>query len=251
MKLGECAKSLLDFIMALFQFNKNSVTTTHLSHVICEYCDLMLDDIEVPSRHDLVCPRCKSVLFFNRADSLEREYALVLTGLLLFLPAIFLPIMNISPFGRNIDVSMMDGVVIFIKQHDPLVALIVFGGAIAAPFLNLFLLFLVISIVYLNRMEKVRQYFSTSDHSAEEIRKGLHDYGVLFFRWYKLVNPWLMLEVYLIGFLITFSNVDKMESTAHAVPGLGFYAFLGLMLVTILSSLTLNSQFVWQCLDKR
>ena len=239
------------FFMALFRLNKSSTTTTHLSHVVCEYCDLLLDDINIPSSHDLVCPRCKSVLFYNRADSLEREYALILTGLLLFFPAIFLPIMSISPFGRHVDVSMIDGAIIFLKQHDPIVAVIVFGGAIAAPFLNLFLLFLVISIVYLNRMDVVRLYFSSSTRSPEHIRRGLHDYGVMFFRWYKIVNPWLMLEVYLIGFLITFSNVDKMESTAHAVPGLGFYAFLGVLLVTVLSSLTLNSQLIWQSLDKR
>ncbi len=246
--------------MALFYLNKASnKDTTHLSHVVCEYCDLLLDDVHIPPHYNLCCPRCHAVLYHNRADTLSREYALVITGLMLFIPAIFLPMMIITPFGSAVKVNMLDGVFVFLKQGDPVVASITLWGAIAAPFLDLFLLFLVISCIYLDRIIKENPYglgtvilknpISFAIRSAAA--GGLKDYGVMFFRWYKEIHPWAMLEVYLLGFVITFTNVDKMASSADAQPGYGFYAFIGVMLACLLSSVTLNTQLVWQFLDKR
>ncbi|PCJ18839.1 MAG: hypothetical protein COB04_06710 [Gammaproteobacteria bacterium] len=234
--------------MALLRLGKKPATSvTHLSHAACGSCDLLLTDVDVPSRFDLTCPRCKTVVFHNRSSSLEREYALVLTGLLLFLPAISLPIINMTPYGQNIDVNMMDGVLIFLDQRAFIVAGIVFLSAIVAPFLNLFLLFLVISVIYLDRLVGS----SAGAKQGANAPGVLLSYGVTFFRWYQLINPWIMLEVYLMGFLISIGNLDKALVNPGAVPGLGFYAFCVVMLVSILSSLTLNSHYVWQCLDRR
>lgn len=246
--------------MASFYLSKASKKdTTYLQQVVCEYCDLLLNDVYVPPHYDLSCPRCKAVIYHNRADTLNREFALVITGLMLFLPAIFLPIVVITPFGTAVKVNMMDGVFVFLQQGDPIVAAITLWGAITAPFLNLFLLFLVISCIYLDRLIKENPYglgtLLVRNPLSFAIRKaavgGLKDYGVMFFRWYKEVHPWAMLEVYLLGFVITFTNVDKMASAADAQPGYGFYAFLGVMLVTIISSVTVNRQLIWQILDKR
>jgi paraquat-inducible protein A len=246
--------------MALFYLNKASdKDTTHLSHVVCEYCDLLLDDVHVPPHYDLNCPRCKAVLFQNRTNSLTREYALSITGLMLFVPAVFLPMMIITPFGSAVTVNMMDGVLVFLKQGDPVVAAITLWGAITAPFLDLFLLFLVISSIHLDRILKENPYglgtIILKNPIAFAIRSaavgGPKDYGVMFFRWYKEIHPWAMLEVYLLGFVITFTNVDKMAASADAQPGYGFYAFLGIMMACLLSSVTLNTQLVWQLLDKR
>ena len=244
--------------MAIFRINKAAdKDTTHLLHVVCPYCDLLLDEVSIPPHYNLNCPRCQATLFHNRADTLDREYALVLTGLMLFAPAVFLPIMTITPMGQMIQVSMFDGVLIFIKQGHPIVAAITFLGAIAAPFLNLFLLFLVLSCIYLDRFIKFSPLatFVVETRIAQYVKSmaagGIRDYGVMFFRWYKEVHHWAMLEVYLIGFLITLSQVEKMSSTADAQPDYGFYAFLAVMLATVLSSLTLNTQLVWHNLDKR
>lgn len=246
--------------MAFFYLNKDSKKdTTHLSHVVCEYCDLLLDDVYVPPHYDLCCPRCRAVVYQNRSDTLSREYALVITGLMLFFPAIFLPMMVITPFGSEVKVNMMDGVFVFLRQGDPVVASITLWAAIAAPFLDLFLLFLVLSCIYLDRIIKENPFgigtFIVKNPISFAIRAtaagGLKDYGVMFFRWYKEIHQWAMLEVYLLGFVITFTNVDKMASSADAQPGYGFYAFLGVMLACLLSSVTLNTQLVWQLLDKR
>lgn len=246
--------------MAIFHIhNASEKDTTYLRHVVCEYCDLLLEDVYVPPYYDLTCPRCRSVVFHNRADTLGREYALVITGLMLFFPAIFLPIMVITPFGSEVSVNMLDGVFVFIKQGDPIVAAITFWGAIAAPFLDLFLLFLVLSSIYLDRFIVNNPYglgsLLLNNPIAYLIRRSavgeLKDYGVMFFRWYKFIHPWVMLEVYLLGFVITYTNVDKMASSADAQPGYGFYAFIGIMLVSTLTSVTLNGHLVWQSLDKR
>jgi len=246
--------------MAFFYLNKTSLKDTrHLSNVVCEYCDLLLHDVDVPPNYDLSCPRCKAVIYHNRAETIGREYALVITGLLLFFPAIFLPMIVITPFGSGVEVNMIDGVMVFLKQGDPIVASITLWGAILAPFLDLFLLFLVFSSIYLDEFIKRNPYglgtLVVKNPISYAIRKsaagGLKDYGVMFYRWHKEIRPWAMLEVYLLGFVITFTNVDKMASAADAQPGYGFYAFLGVMLVCILSSVTLNNLLIWQLLDKR
>lgn len=243
--------------MAIFHFNKASdKDTSHLAHVVCQYCDLLLDDVHIPPHYDLTCPRCQAKLYHNRADTLDREYALVLTGLMLFAPAMFLPIMKITPFGQLIEVSLFDGVLICLKQNDPIVAGIIFLCAVAAPFLSLFLLFLTLSSIYIQKMKETAiGKILLKQNIAVIIRREsvgtIQDYGVMFFRWYKEVNQFAMLEVYLLGFMVTFTNVGKMGSFIQAYPSWGFYAFIGVMLTIVLSGLTLNSQLVWQKLDKR
>ena len=112
-----------------------------------------------------------------------------------------------------------------------------------------------ISIIYLDRffsndpIGKTLPQTEIGQIIQREAAGGLKDYGIMFFRWYKDIHHWAMLEVYLIGFLITFSNVDKLQSSADATLTWGFYAFLGVMLASVLSSLTLNTQLVWKSLE--
>ena len=68
------------------------------------------------------------------------------------------------------------------------------------------------------------------------------------FRWLRHVQPWSMMEVFLVGILVA---VTKLVDMATVVPGLALWAFALLILVLAGASASLDPEEVWQRLDAR
>ncbi|MFP3409671.1 paraquat-inducible protein A, partial [Pseudomonas sp. SIMBA_065] len=62
--------------------------------VACHECDLLLRKPVLQCDEKAECPRCGYELYAHRHNVVNRSLALVLTALLLFVPANFLPIMQ-------------------------------------------------------------------------------------------------------------------------------------------------------------
>ena len=60
--------------------------------VACHECDLLMHKPHLAEGLRAECPRCGHVLFHHRSRVLSRSLALVITALLLYVPANFLPI---------------------------------------------------------------------------------------------------------------------------------------------------------------
>jgi paraquat-inducible protein A len=63
------------------------------------------------------------------------------------------------------------------------------------------------------------------------------------FRWVRTLQPWSMLEVFLMGILVSIVKLAKM---AKIVPGVAVFAFLALILVMAASATTLDPHVVWE-----
>ena len=61
----------------------------------CGYCDLLIEQKHVNAGFNQVCPRCKAVIVKGKADSINRTIALSITGLILYIPACFMPVMTL------------------------------------------------------------------------------------------------------------------------------------------------------------
>ncbi|MDP2106996.1 MAG: paraquat-inducible protein A, partial [Desulfobulbaceae bacterium] len=67
------------------------------------------------------------------------------------------------------------------------------------------------------------------------------------FAWYLRLRPWSMMEVYMLGILISMVKLTKM---ALVIPGPSFYSFIGLIFVLAASSVSLDPHLVWSKLAK-
>lgn len=193
--------------------------------IACPDCDLLMLRERLQSTQEACCPRCASKLYLYRPRMLSRSLALVLTALLLYIPANFEPIMHMDIMGLTSRDTVWSGVLSLYHADMPLVATLVFLFSMLVPLLKLLCqLFVLLSIRWnLGR------------------RLGIH----CFLAYHKL-KEWGMLEVYLMGILV---SIVKLLDMATLHIGLGFACFVGLLLSQIWLEVTMSPQQVWDALE--
>lgn len=173
----------------------------------------------------MACGRCGTVLSKAYHDSVDRVIALSFAGLLLYLPAMFLPLMTLSSLGIAENASVVDSCIGFYVSGYVLVSFIVFLTAVIVPLLKIFLPFITAVSIKSGRRSRLLRHA---------------------FKFHKHLEEWGMVEVYLLGILIT---LIKMGDVASIDFNLGFFCFIGLVLISMTVTVCLDRQLFWHCLD--
>ncbi len=192
----------------------------------CPDCDLLLRRIDVARREKALCPRCGKMLYAGKKDSLDKTLALSFSGLILYLPANFMSLMTLDTLGLQQSASVYDGIIALYQHHYFFVAAMVALTALFFPLIKLSLLFLVSLAL------KLRMNFP-----------GLR----LCLRLYHHLDEWGMLEVFMVGILVT---VIKMNHMAHIHYDTGFFCFIGLLWVALGSSVVFDKGLFWQLFER-
>lgn len=197
-----------------------------LKHLIaCPECDLLMERVHLSISHQASCPRCGYELFVSRIAMKRRSFALVITALLLFSPANFLPIMHLNLFGVKSEDTIWSAVVSLYKGDMELVALFVFLFSIVIPLFKLFSQLIVLLCVF--------------------YKKSLH-VGRFFYRGYQVLREWGMLEVYLFGIIV---SIVKLVDMADIQIGIGMFCFIGLLLSQLWLDVTMSEHQIWDELE--
>ena len=105
--------------------------------VACHECDLLMRKPELAHGEKALCPRCGYELYAHRHNVVQRSLALVIAALLLFVPANFLPIMELNLLGQSSKDTVWSGVVALFDTGMQSVAVIVFLCSMGIPLLKL------------------------------------------------------------------------------------------------------------------
>lgn len=191
----------------------------------CPECDLLLQDVAVPPGSESVCPRCGHVLREGRPDSVLHALLLSTLGLMLFGPAIGMPLLSLSVTGLRQEASLAQAVLALADNGFWEVALMVATCAVIAPLLNLWLLFAVSVTLQLRSQPRWLPLLMRMNHHVRE---------------------WAMLEVFLMGVLV---SMVKLKDIAELLPGIGLYCFVCLMLCALLLNTIIDEHELWQTWD--
>lgn len=190
--------------------------------LLCPDCDLVLEKIENQPGTKLVCPRCHATLRSYVVNTVEKTMALSMTGLVLFIPAMFLPLLSFDVIGLESSSNIISSAIAMMRTGFLFTGLAVLLTSILIPLVKLLILFVVAFQVQRGRATK---------NTA------------IAFRLYKHLDEWGMLEVYMIGILVT---IIKMMHMAKIHYDMGFFCFIGLLLVTLTSSTFLDEHYFWK-----
>ncbi len=193
--------------------------------VACHECDLLLRKPVLKHGEKALCPRCGYELYAHRHNVVNRSLALVLTALLLFIPANFLPIMQLHLLGQNSDDTVWSGVLGLYNSEMRGVAVVVFLCSMAIPLLKLLCQLLVLLSIRLNAGRS---------------------YGLLCYRIYHHLRDWGMLEVYFMGVLVA---IVKLVDLAELTVGLGLFCFISLLLVQVWLEVVMSPHQIWDALS--
>lgn len=192
------------------------------SLVACHECDLLQRFQPVAVGHVAKCRRCGAILYRHKPDSINRTLALTIAGLVLFTVANTFPLLAFEMQGQVSRAVLFTGVRELFAQGMPLLAILVFGTTILFP--GLLLLGLLYVLLPL-KMGKV-------PWQVGEI-----------FRFVRTLQPWSMMEVFMLGVLV---SVVKLGDMAVIHAGLAMWSFAFLILALAGAAAALDARAVWE-----
>ncbi len=193
--------------------------------IACHECDLLMNRPVLGEEQKACCPRCGYELVVHRSQMERRALALAFTALLLFVPANFLPIMKLNLLGQTTQDTVWSGVVGLYNNGMEGVAALVLLCSMVIPLIKLLCQLVVLICISTRRAS------------------GL---GVALYRLYHHLREWGMLEVYLMGILV---SIVKLIGMADLHLGVGLVCFVSLLLAQIWLEVTMSPHQVWDALD--
>ena len=187
----------------------------------CQECGLLQQVPPLPSGASARCARCGCTLRRHRPNSLDRTLALTLAGTVLFVIANSFPFLSFQLQGQWTESTLMTGVKGLYGEGFWELAVVVLFTTVLAPGLQLILLLSVLLPLRWNRLPK---HFAT------------------LFRWVHRLTPWGMMDVFLLGILV---SVVKLSDMATLVPGSALFAFVALIFVLAGAQSALDPHLVW------
>lgn len=193
----------------------------------CLDCDLLQRGSSLRVGEAARCSRCGSVLYRERANSLERTLGLMVTALILWLVANAYPFMTFEFKGQSESNLILSGVIELYSNGAVELSAVIFFTSFVAP------------IIYIGGMLYV----------LLPVRLGWHAPGAAAcFRVLTELRAWSMLEVYLLGVMVA---VIKLNQLASIEPGIAMGAFAALILVWSASQASLDPRVVWRALEQQ
>lgn len=195
--------------------------------IACTQCDLLIPRVKIADNHGVFCPRCGLSLIRRTRRSVLKSLVMSLTGLLLYVPAMLLPLITLEKLGIREQGNVLSTIWGFYQSDYHIVAAITFLSAIIFPCCILSLSFLV----------SARLAWGTPTRRTRKM-----------FAIYLELEEWAMVEVYLLAILVT---IFKIHSTAEMAFNAGFFCFLALVFLTFGIAAVIDRDHFWQLLEDK
>ncbi|UCD82786.1 MAG: paraquat-inducible protein A [Desulfobacterales bacterium] len=196
------------------------------SLIACHECDLIHRIGPLPKKGIASCVRCGSVLYRDKPNSLERTLALSLAGLILFTVANAFPFLALKMGSQVHQTTLITGIKVLYTQGMQPVAILVLLTTILAPLAQLLgMLYVIVPL----RHRRVPPKFAPV------------------FRLVRSLQPWSMMEVFMLGILV---SVVKLAKMAQILPGIAIFSFFALIVVLAAATVSLDPHEVWERWEK-
>jgi len=192
------------------------------SLMACHECDLLHRIDAHPEGGTSTCSRCGAVLASHKHDSLDRSLALTITGLILFAMANAYPLLAIKSGSLYKATTLMGSVEVLYTAGMWEIGLLVFLTAILFPFLDLVSRLYILIPLKMNRRPRKLSFIMSLNQS---------------------INPWGMMDVFMLGILV---SVVKLVKMMKVIPGVSLFAFVMLIFVLAGIAATFDPHLAWE-----
>jgi paraquat-inducible protein A len=175
------------------------------------------------------CPVCGAAMHVRKPDSIQRAVALLITAIVLYIPANVLPIMTTYQFGKPLDSTIVGGVVLLVHHGSYAIAGVIFLASVMVPIGKM------LAIAWLcwtisrrhttSRQERLRLYRAT-----------------------EFVGKWSMTDVFVVAVLVA---LIALGGLLQIKPGPAAIAFGGVVIATMLSAESFDPRLIWDELGER
>jgi paraquat-inducible protein A len=200
--------------------------SNHFTFIVCHDCDLLQQIRHLPEDGAIKCCRCHAMLRKRQRikpeQSLQHTLALVISAFVLLIIANVYPILNLQIQGHELTATLFSGVRHFYTHDMKLLSGLVFMTAIGAPLLQLSgLLYILLPL-----------NFKYVPWHAPQV-----------YRFVKIITSWSMLEVFLLGILV---SIVKLAAMATVLPGIALWSFGALIFLIAAILNDLDTEMLWE-----
>ena len=194
-------------------------------HLSCHACDELVT-IKLPEKEGRYrCPVCGHTLFKNYKNSIEKSYAISIASFILFLVANYFPILTFNVVGQSSSATFMTAIKYLYQDGDYIMTIAVLMTTIVVPFTFIVLTMIVFGMLYHNK---------------------IHPIIIPMLRVVEDLRPWGMLDVFLVGTLVSIVKLVKMGSIHF---GYSFWAFVALVPLLAYAHMILDPHRVWEMIE--
>ncbi|MTD26581.1 membrane integrity-associated transporter subunit PqiA [Erwinia sorbitola] len=179
----------------------------------------------------LECPRCGVHGHARRKHSLQWTLALLVTSILIYIPANLMPIMVTEALGNKITSTIMAGVILLWSDGSYPVALVIFIASIMVPSLKM----LAIGWLCWHANER--------DSNRDDSDKMHRIYEVV-----EFVGRWSMIDVFVIAVL---SALVRMGQLMSIYPASGAVLFALVVILTMFAAMTFDPRLTWDRIQEK
>ncbi|MFZ7125615.1 MAG: paraquat-inducible protein A [Desulfobacterales bacterium] len=189
--------------------------------VACHDCDLVHRLPGTFLRGTARCTRCGAVLIRRKKDSIDRTLAMAFTGIVLFSIANAYPFLTFQMETDFQEATLLTGILLLSQQNLQWLAFLVLFTTILAPLVQM------TGMVYVLLPLRLGFLLPGSIWVLRHIRH---------------YQPWAMMEVYMLGILVSLAKLAKM---ATIIPGTAAYAFMVLIFVLAAMTAAFDHHSTW------
>jgi paraquat-inducible protein A len=190
----------------------------------CESCGL----VSVAEEHDHHCPRCGAALHARKPNSLNRTWAFIIAGAILYIPANYYPVLTVIQAGAGQPSTIIGGVEELLSSRMYPLALLVFFASILVPVFKLIGLAMMLMATMLVTTERGARFL---------LPQRTRLYYIV--AW---IGRWSMVDIFmesLLGALVQFGTLVTIA------PGDGAVAFCAVVLLTIFAAECFDPRLMW------
>jgi paraquat-inducible protein A len=194
-----------------------------LQLIACLDCDLLQREPPTPKPGAVHCGRCGGVLYRNVPRSLERTLALSIAAALCLTLATLFPLLSLEIGGRTVTTSVFGMARVLTADRQPLLAALVLVTLVVMPALEIFAILYMVLPLKLGIVPR---------HLPAMLRL------------LCTVRPWGMVEVFILGALVT---IGKIVQLGDVVPGVAIWSSAALMVLLAMMDSTFEGRPLWAC----
>lgn len=192
--------------------------------LVCHDCGALQAMVPIAKDLQMVCVNCEKPLHIGHGPWLDKTTALAITAVILFISSNVFTFLTLRLAGSEQSITILSGVTDLFLYGQWILALLVLFTIFLLP------IFEAIALLYLLVPYRLNK------HLPGQIQ-------VL--RWLVRLQPWIMLDVFLLGVLVT---TVKLGDSATVVVGPGLICYFALVGVLIMSYWLMDKNNLWSWL---
>jgi paraquat-inducible protein A len=188
--------------------------------ISCKNCHKMY---EKENYDNFICTRCKHKVRHRIQNSLQVSLALTICAILLYIPAMLYPMMEVTKLGVNIESTILEGVISFLDMESYFIAIVVFVASVVIPMIKLIgLLFIFISLKINVKMQNKTKN--------------------LIFKFVEAIGKWSMIDIYVVAIL---ASVVQLDEIFNIKGGIAATSFALMVILTMIAAHRFDTRIIW------